>query len=250
MKIQLIRNATMKITLSGKTILTDPMLLPRHGIESFAGNEKNPVVELPLSVADILADVDMVLVSHVHRDHFDDGARQFLPKDIPLFCPPEYAEQIRQDGFSEVTAIEDGLVWEGIRISRTPGIHAGNKKWQDILGPVSGFLFRTDKDPVVYWPGDTILYDEVESLILAEKPDIILPHGCGAVLEDSGPIVMDGHMVIQICRLAPEARVVAVHMGALDHATVTRDDIRTLAAGAGIENDRLIIPADGQILTF
>jgi L-ascorbate metabolism protein UlaG (beta-lactamase superfamily) len=250
MQIQLIRNATMKITLAGKTILTDPMLLPRHGIESFAGKERNPVVELPLPVEEILSGVNMVLVSHVHRDHFDDGARELLPKDIPIFCPPVFSDQIRQDGFTDVQAIEESIVWEGIRISRTPGIHAGNKKWQDILGPVSGFLFRADDAPVLYWPGDTILSEEVKSLIRNEQPDIILPHGCGAVLEDSGPIVMDGRMVIDICRLAPESRVVAIHMEALDHATVTRDNIRSLADAAGISDSRLIIPADGEMLSF
>ena len=35
MKIQLIRNATMKITYAGRTFLTDPMLAPKDEIDPF-----------------------------------------------------------------------------------------------------------------------------------------------------------------------------------------------------------------------
>jgi len=47
MKIQLIRNATMKLTYAGKTILTDPMLSAKNAYDPFAGVARNPTVELP-----------------------------------------------------------------------------------------------------------------------------------------------------------------------------------------------------------
>ncbi len=250
MKIQLIRNACLKITLNGKTILTDPMLSPRHGIESFAGIEKNPTVELPFSIEEILKNVDMVLVSHVHQDHFDKTAMEILPKEIPIFCTPGYEDKIKEGGFSRVTPIGDTVEWEGIRITKTPGYHAGNKKWQDILGPVAGFLLKADGEPQVYWPGDTILYDAVTALIKEEQPDIVLPHCCGAVLDDSGPIVMDDGMALEICQIAPSAKVVAIHMEALDHATVTRKDLKSMAEKNNISSDRFFIPEDGDTLTF
>jgi L-ascorbate metabolism protein UlaG (beta-lactamase superfamily) len=250
LKIQLIRNACLKISLNGKIILTDPMLSPRHGIESFAGKEKNPTVELPLPIEEILEGVDMVLVSHVHQDHFDKTAMEIIPKDIPVFCTAGYEDKIKEGGFSRVTPIEEEVVWEGIRITKTPGYHAGKKKWQDILGPVAGFLLKADGVPHVYWPGDTILCDAVETLIKEEQPDIILPHCCGAVLDDSGPIVMDDRMARKICELAPDAKVVAIHMEALDHATVTRDDLKDMAEKNRISPDRFFIPADGDTLEF
>ena len=45
MKIQLIRNATMKITYAGRTILSDPMLAPKGDFKSFAGIARNPTIE-------------------------------------------------------------------------------------------------------------------------------------------------------------------------------------------------------------
>lgn len=47
MQLQLIRNATMRLTIAKNTILTDPVLLPKHGIESFAGIEKTLLLICP-----------------------------------------------------------------------------------------------------------------------------------------------------------------------------------------------------------
>jgi len=250
MQIQQIRNSTLKITFAGKIILTDPMLLPKHGIESFAGKEKNPVVELPFPADEVIQDIDMILVSHLHQDHFDDAAKKMLPKDIPLFCRPGHENAIKESGFSLVIPIEDSMTWENIEITRTQGHHAGNRKWEDILGLVSGFIFKAKGEPLVYWAGDTLLYEEIETLIKTVKPDIILTHSCGAVIDDSGSIVMDAKMTVDVCRLAPEAIVIATHMEALDHATVTRKDLRAMADKAGINKGRLLIPEDGEILSF
>lgn len=250
MKIQQIRNATLKINIGGRIILTDPVLLPRHGIESFAGNERNPTVELPVPVEEVLANVDMVLVSHLHQDHFDTGAKEILPKDLPLFCQPGDRAAIEAEGFTRVSEVADVVAWEDIEIRRTPGAHAGSPKWQDILGQVSGYLLTAPDCPRVYWAGDTILGDWVRDTIAQWEPEIILTHSCGAVLEDSGPIVMDARMTVDVCKLAPKAVVVATHMEALDHATVTRQALRDHARASGIPDDRLLIPADGETLSF
>lgn len=250
MRIQQIRNSTLRLSLANKTILTDPVLLPKHGIESFAGIEKNPIVELPFPAEDVIKGIDMVMISHLHQDHFDDGGKKLLPKAIPILCQPGDDSAIKENGFTDVTPVETEVTWEGIHITRTPGRHAGNKKWETILGNVSGFIFKSRNEPVVYWAGDTILYDEIEHIIKRVKPDIILTHSCGAVLQDSGPIVMDAEQTIAVCKLAPGSIVVATHIDALDHGTVSREDLKACAQKNGISKDQLLIPDDGQILTF
>ena len=54
MKIQLIRNATMKLTYAGRTILTDPMLSPKGDFKAFAGIARNPTIELPFQKEEIV----------------------------------------------------------------------------------------------------------------------------------------------------------------------------------------------------
>ncbi len=250
MRIQQIRNATLRLTINGKTILTDPVLSPRHGIESFAGIEKNPIVELPIPAEDVIKNIDLIIVSHLHQDHFDSKAKEMLPKDIPLFCQPCDEKKIAEFGFSNITAINSSIEWKGIQITRTPGSHASNQKWIDILGNVSGFTFKTKNGPVLYWTGDTVLNDDVKGTIEQTHPDLILTHSCGAVLDDSGPIVMDDKQTIQICRLAPKSKVIATHMESLDHGTITRKALRAFAIENSISDEQLLIPEDGETLTF
>ena len=44
--------------------------------------------------------------------------------------------------------------------------------------------------------------------------------------------------------------VIATHMEALDHATVSREELRAYAKANGIQPERLLIPADGERLVF
>ena len=60
---------------------------------------------------------------------------------------------------------------------------------------------------------------------------------------------MDAVQTIECC-VVSEAIVVATHMEALDHATVSRADLRNAAQAAGVSDDRLRIPLDGELLEF
>jgi hypothetical protein len=80
--------------------------------------------------------------------------------------------------------------------------------------------------------------------------NVVVTHSCGAVWRDMGLIVMDAAQTVEVCQLVPEATVVAVHLEALDHATVSRDMLRAAAEKAGIPLSRLRIPADGEALVL
>ncbi|MFW9835552.1 MAG: hypothetical protein ACFFEK_16235, partial [Candidatus Thorarchaeota archaeon] len=67
---------------------------------------------------------------------------------------------------------------------------------------------------------------------------------------DSDPIIMDAGQTIVVCQAAPNAVIVAVHLEALDHCPVTRAALRLMAEKAGITSEQLVIPADGEILSF
>ena len=155
MKLQLIRNATMKITYAGRTILTDPMLSPKYAVRSFAGVSKNPTVELPFSLEDVVNGVEGVVVTHCHPDHFDEAASAAVPKGIPVFCQPGDDLRFADEGFRSVTSIINSHTWQGITITRTEGRH-GRGKVLERMGNVSGFVFQADGEPIVYWAGDSI----------------------------------------------------------------------------------------------
>lgn len=74
--VRLIRNATLKIQYSGKTILLDPLLGEKGSSVSALKVNKNPRVHLSMPVTEILENLDCVLLTHAHIDHYDDAAKK------------------------------------------------------------------------------------------------------------------------------------------------------------------------------
>ena len=249
MNIQLIRNATMKMTYAGRTLLTDPMLAPKDAYKPFAGIARNPTIELPMPVEAVLKGIEGVVVSHDHPDHFDQTAREVLPKTIPVFCQPQDEAKISEAGFTSIIPIGADTTWEGINITRTDGRH-GSGKVLDFIGSVSGFVFEADEEPTVYWVGDSIWCEPVESTIEQFKPDIIITHSGGAKLPGFDTIIMDAEQTLTTAKSAARSKVVAIHLEALDHCPVKRNTLRHMADKQAISASRLLIPEDGEIITL
>lgn len=249
MDIQLIRSATLRLSYQQRQILIDPCLAAKDAYPPLVGKARNPMVDLPLSVEQILAGVEMSIVSHLHMDHFDLVAYEALPKDMLIYCQPDNQEFIVGKGFQQVVPIEERTEWQGIEMIRTPAQH-GTGIWAEKMGTVSGFILRAEGEPTVYWVGDSIWYAPVAEIIAQYRPNVIITHSCGAGFEKDSPIVMDAEQTLKVCQAAPDATVIAVHMEAYDHSTVSRDDLRRYAETAGIRAEQLRIPADGETLSL
>jgi L-ascorbate metabolism protein UlaG (beta-lactamase superfamily) len=249
MHIQLIRNATLRLTYGNRVFITDPYFAPKYSQEPLIGKSRNPTVSLPFPSEDVLANVEMVLISHLHPDHFDSIAQQQLPKNIQLYCQPGDEQQIQEAGFSNVEVIDRNVDWHGVRIIRTSGQH-GNEAWATQMGKVSGFIFRDENEPTVYWTGDTIWCETVKQVILEMEPDIIITHSSGASFRPGEPIIMDARQTIEVCRTAPQSTVIAIHMETFDFDTVSRLNLRAMAEAEGIGARQLLIPTDGETLIF
>ena len=249
MNLQLIRSATLRIGYAQQHFVIDPYLAAKHSRPSFTGASPNPLVDLPCLPQEVIADIDFALISHLHSDHFDPAAQQFLPKQTPILCQPDEAAQIIAMGFRQVTAIADRVAWNGITIRRTSCQHGSGDVLAE-MGLASGFIFQAPHEPTVYWAGDTVWNDTVAEIIVRTKPQIIITHSCGAMWGERVLIVMDAAQTVAVCKAAPQSIVVATHMDALDHATVSRMGLRQYATAQGIAPEQLLIPADGEMLVF
>ena len=75
MRVRLVRHATLSVELAGRRLLVDPMLDEpgaRPPVANTANDLRNPLVPLPVPVAEVVDGVDAVLVTHLHADHLDD----------------------------------------------------------------------------------------------------------------------------------------------------------------------------------
>ena len=248
MKLRLLRNATLKLEILGKTILIDPFFAPKGSRPSFTGRALNPLVELPATPEEILNGVELVVVSHLHADHFDPVAQSLVPKHLPLICQPGDEDKIRSYGFSDVTPLADVVDWQGIRFKRREGSH-GLGPVVEKMGSVMGFSITAKDEPSIYWAGDTVLYPAIGAIIANTTPEIVIIHPCGARW-DGDLITMDAKEAVATCRLAPASTVIATHMDSLDHATVSREELRRYSIEQGVSLQQLLIPRDGETLEF
>ena len=246
MHLRLIRNATLRLELAGRHLLVDPMLDPagaRPAIENTENERRNPLVELPEPPEVVVADLDAVLVTHLHRDHFDDTAARMLPADLPLLCQPEDAATLARRGFTDVRPVEESIEWEGVTVTRVPARH-GSGATAEALGPVSGFVLREPDGRTLYLAGDTVLYEGVERTLVTHRPDAIVVNAGGARYREGAPIVMTAGDVVGVARLAPDARIVAVHLDAINHCVETRADLHQRLHEEGLA-ESVTVPEDG-----
>ncbi len=232
-RLTLIRNATVLLELDGQRLLVDPMLDDagaRPAVENTANERRNPLVPLPLPPEEIVAGLDAVLVTHLHRDHFDDGAVRYLPRDVPLYCQPEDEERLRSWGLAARSVVES-IAHGPLRITRTAGKH-GHGATADDLGPVSGFVVDD-----VYIAGDTVWCGEVEQAIAEHRPRVAIVNGSAARFVDSEPLVMTTADIAEVARRVPT--VVVVHLEAINHCIDSRDDVRRVLPD-------VLVPADGE----
>ncbi len=111
-------------------------------------------------------------------------------------------------------------------------------------------MLRSENEPAVYWTGDTVWYENIENTIYQHKPEIIVTHSGGASFVKGEPIIMDDAQTVQVCKSAPDSKVIAVHLESLDHLTVTRSMLREYADRNEIGPDQLLIPQDGEVIEF
>ena len=262
--LQHVRNATARLTSGGTTFLIDPMLAAPGAYEGFANTHRsqlrNPFTPLPMPVEELLAGVDAVILTHTHLDHWDEAAQQALPKALPIFVQNgEDAALVRGQGFTDVRILKDGEVFGGVRLERTATRHGSEAMYADpvlgrMLGDVMGVVFTAPDGKKAWVVGDTVWFPGVDAALKAHRPDVIIVNAGGAAMDmeafrDAPEIIMGKEDVLAMVREAPDARVVADHMDAINHMTVDRKDLSRYVRERGIR-DKVLIPFDGEVMEF
>jgi L-ascorbate metabolism protein UlaG (beta-lactamase superfamily) len=252
LRIRQIRNATLVVEYSGKRFLVDPYLAGKGAYPGFRGGPNqhlsNPLVDLTVSTDEIL-DVDAVIVTHTHSDHWDEAARNLVPKDMLIFAQNERdAATIQGAGFSNTRVLTENSAFDGITLIKTPGQH-GNDEAAPRLGEVSGVVFRHPNEKTIYVAGDTVWHRSVRENLDRYAPDVVVLNSGAAQLDGLGSIIMGKEDVYQVYRAAPRATIVASHMEAVNHAVLSRNELRTFLNERAM-TQRVLVPEDGEAMSF
>lgn len=260
MNIQLVRNATLVLEYAGKKFLIDPMLAEKEAYPPFGPivgfpdaprqDVKNPINDLPMPIEQIILDIDAVIVTHLHLDHFDDVAKEVLPKDLQFFVQSENdATEIKKAGFAKVSVLPEEIVFEGITLTKTAGEHGRGKELLEIAGPVMGVVLKHPEEKTLYVTGDTVWYEDVQTTINNHHPEVIVVNSGDNYFNGfESSLIMGKEDVYEVTKAAPDATIVAVHMEAVNHWGLSREELKHFSQEKGLTN--VLVPDDGEAYSF
>ena len=266
MKIQQIRNATLKINFAGNTILIDPWLIGGQKFGRFVDIPGKPfrtpdpvreqipmpIFDLPLPVEEILRDVDFYVMTHIHPDHIDMAADGTigapLDKNIPIFAQnSDDADVLKRSGFTNVKILNETRGENfccNIKITKTPARHGTIAP----LGEACGVVFESPVEKTLYIVGDSVWFGGVQSALEKFHPDVVVLNACAAELIGNGRLIMNDEDVDCVRKILPTAQIIISHMDNVAHATITRHEMRGRLAARGVE--KYFMPDDGETLEF
>ena len=244
--VQFIGTATVLIRYQGLTILTDPNFLHRGdhvhlGYGLTAERLTNPAIEL-----DALPPVDLVILSHMHEDHFDRLVQEKLRREVPIVTTVDASERLGQLGFTHRYALER---WDSVtvrkgnarlRITALPGRH-GPRGFAVLMPAVIGTMLDFSDSPAgaayrIYISGDTLVYDDI-----AEIPrrfpdvDLALLHLGGTRILRLVKVTMDGEDGARMIQVIAPQRAIPIHYNDYDIFRSPLSDFERAVRSAGLE---------------
>jgi L-ascorbate metabolism protein UlaG (beta-lactamase superfamily) len=258
--VQFIGTATVLIRYQGFTILTDPNFLHKgdhvhlgYGLTS--ERLTNPAIDL-----DKLPPIDLVVLSHMHEDHFDKLVQERLAKDTPIVTTVEAAEKLKRLGFTrgyglskwDKVDVEKGEA--RLRITAVPGRH-GKAGMQALLPSVMGSVLdfgpnTTAPSYRMYISGDTLVYDDLKN-IPQRFPgiDLALLHLGGTRILGVFKVTMDGKDGVQLMQIVQPRHAIPIHYNDYDVFKSPLADFAREVKAAGLEKQVTYL-AHGETYTF
>lgn len=141
-----ISHASLWLDWNGTAIVVDPV----GGAEAFAA----------------AGTPGLILVTHIHGDHFDAETLAAIPGDAPIVAPPTVAEQMPEDLAARTTVLSNGQSAElaGVTIDAIPAYNTTDDRLQyHPQGRDNGYVL-TDGNVRVYVAGDTEDIPEMRAL--------------------------------------------------------------------------------------
>jgi len=225
--VQFVGNATVLIRYAGFTILTDPNFLHKgehvhlgYGLK--AQRLTNPAVEL-----DQLPPIDLIVLSHMHGDHFDQLVQEKLDRNTPIVTTPEASKALEEMGFKQRHALATWdalLVKKGdatLRINAMPARHgppAASAPLPETMGSMLEFSTSQRKPNYrIYISGDTLVYEDINDIPRRyPEIDLALLHLGGTRILGVMKVTMDGKDGVQMLQIIAPQHAIPIHYNDYD----------------------------------
>ena len=200
-EIRFVGHATVRLEVGGLRILTDPFLrqvlgpLQRHG---------------PIPDAAAVTDVDLVLISHGHPDHFDPASLRAIDGAPTVVVPRGLGSRARRTLRGDVVEVEAGdrLIVDGVQVEAVTARH-----WISPGAPRARPIgYMVESDSRVYFAGDTGRFDGLDGLVAAADIALLPVWTWGPHL---GPGHLGPRAAAEVLRSAGPTVAIPIHWGTL-----------------------------------
>jgi len=240
-KFAQIRHGSCIIELDNIRFIIDPIFYKKHTLPPIEGGIKqnNPLIDISVD-QNILKNIDFILLTHLHGDHFDPEILNYYGDNVPIICSGKYRNKLSKMGFKNINSLKYKIKIRNIEIILTKGKH-GTGVIGKLMGKSYGFVLKTTEN-VIYITGDTIWCKYVEKTIEKYKPKIIIGFAGSAEINKT-KITLDENDINKIMEKIPDAKLIVNHMDTWNHCSLTREKLRN-----NVWNINLYIPNDGETI--
>lgn len=233
---------TVLLEVDGWRILSDPTFDPPGRTYKFGWGTSSKKQTGPSMSVDDVGPVDVVLISHDHHgDNLDDAGRAMLPSAGDIVTTTAAAGRLGLpthglDAWESVRLEADGK--PALTVTATPCRH-GPPLSRPIVGHVVGFALAIEgrTNGVVWFSGDTVLYDGVREVVDRLDVDVAVVHLGEVQFPITGPIkyTMTAEDAVELCGAIRPRVAVPVHFEGWSHFHEGRSVIEHTLAGAPAE---------------
>jgi L-ascorbate metabolism protein UlaG (beta-lactamase superfamily) len=255
--ILFIGNATTLIRYAGFTILTDPNFLHRGQYARLGYGLRSRRLTDPAVEIEELPALDMVVLSHLHGDHWDDVAEAKLNRRTPVVTTPRAAEKLGGKGFAtEALARWQTVVFRkgdmALRITAMPGRHGPalfSRLLPDVMGSMLEFESAGRRILRLYITGDTLMHDGIADIRARyDDIDLALVH-LGGTRVLGVLVTMDARHGVDLLRTVKPRHAIPIHYNDYTVFKSPLDHFRQAVARAGLE-PQVHYLAHGETYTF
>jgi L-ascorbate metabolism protein UlaG (beta-lactamase superfamily) len=243
--VNFIGTATVIIRFAGLTILTDPNFLHKgdhvhlgYGLTS--ERLTNPSINL-----EDLPPIDLIFLSHMHGDHFDQLVQQKLNRTIPIVTTEDAAVKLQKLGFKTLYPLktwETLLIKKGdsaLRVTAMPGRHGPPvvaSALPQVMGSMLDFSDTKAADKYrIYISGDTMVYADIQD-IPRRYPDVDLAllHLGGTRILGVVKVTMDGKDGVKMLQIIAPKHAIPIHYNDYDVFKSPLKDFENAVNEAGL----------------
>jgi len=202
-RVTFLGHASTVIEMDGMRLVTDPVLRRLVG----------PLYRrVPRPLTEPLVDPDVILISHLHLDHYDPRSLRLFRRDTPVLAPVGAGLSLRWRGFRGIHEVAPGerLRLGPLEVIATEARHRGTRHPLAARTPSLGYIVSGSRS--IYFAGDTGFFSEIAD-VWPERLDLaMLPiAGIGPLMPEFKHM-SPRHAVMAMELLRPRL-VVPIHWG-------------------------------------